>query len=435
MTPAKRTALFIVLLLLLMYGYSDGYILERSSRGVIAKWDLTLETSNVSGGKVIFWLNADGSEDIPDGSDFIALRDAFNLWELLPSATIAFSEDGSSPTGNTGIGNDGVNLVVFVNSDPDLSGSGIVGLTTVFLDLSTGIISDADIRFNEEFDFSTDGVLDGILDFNGNGIVDAPGEREAAKEVDLLSVALHEVGHLLGLDHSPVSDVAGVFDKTISATMIPFVQGIEARSLENDDIAGASVLYPSSSFALNTGSISGFIALTNQGLSATFGGHATAIDTLTGIPIVGAISNRNGTYSIEGIPPGTYEVYVEPLSVGFTLVPFYDSVHRTFSPMLFEDIAVIDESSLAPGNAVFDSGAQINVIAGQDQSGIDFIGPLFGTNPGGGSSGGGGGCLTVNKSSSNSSRVVYTLILLTPLFIARMLRRNHASWNHEAWRR
>lgn len=62
--------------------------------------------------------------------------------------------------------------------------------------------------------------------------------------IDLVTVALHELGHSLGLNHS------GVF----GATMYPYYNGSQ-RYLTSDDIVGISMLYPSTKKIIGTDNI------------------------------------------------------------------------------------------------------------------------------------------------------------------------------------
>ena len=120
-------------------------------------------------------------------------------------------------------------------------------------------------------------------------------------------MATHEIGHLLGLDHSTL----------VSATMFPTIaKGFNyPRALSSDDIAGISTIYPSASFATK-GKISGTVRTTAG--AAVYGAIVVAVNS-TGTPVAGTITNPSGTYTIEGLDAGAYTVYAEPMDGPFTI--------------------------------------------------------------------------------------------------------------------
>jgi uncharacterized protein (TIGR03437 family) len=89
------------------------------------------------------------------------------------------------------------------------------------------------------------------------------------------------------------------------------------RSLEMDDRIVASVIYPAGGFLTSTGSIVGRVRDGSGG--AIFGAHVVAVDS-NGNVIAGALSQPDGGYSIQGLPPGSYTTYAEPI----------DPVERSF---------------------------------------------------------------------------------------------------------
>lgn len=92
-----------------------------------------------------------------------------------------------------------------------------IGKTMIIFGNETGEIFDADIALNS-----------GGYPFSLN-----PDSSEA----DLVGVLTHEIGHVLGLDHSDV----------LGATMQPETQGFatpELRTLEPDDVKGICTVYP-----------------------------------------------------------------------------------------------------------------------------------------------------------------------------------------------
>ena len=78
-------------------------------------------------------------------------------------------------------------------------------------------------------------AIDGDIVFNGIDHTWVVGANRFG-EVDAQSIITHEIGHQLGLDHSPFQ----------SATMYAaYLGGNGARSISNDDISGVCALYPS----------------------------------------------------------------------------------------------------------------------------------------------------------------------------------------------
>jgi uncharacterized protein (TIGR03437 family) len=110
--------------------------------------------------------------------------------------------------------------------------------------------------------------------------------------------AVHEMGHALGLQHTFTS--ATMSQATTRATTL-------SHPIDADDAAGLSVLYPNASFSL-LGSISGRIT------SGANGVHLSSVVAIrAGGSAVSALTNQDGTYRIDGIPPGQYFVYAHPL--------------------------------------------------------------------------------------------------------------------------
>ncbi|HUZ47741.1 MAG TPA: matrixin family metalloprotease [Terriglobia bacterium] len=160
---------------------------------------------------------------------------------------------------------------------------------------SGSCIADADIEFNPNYTFYTNTVPSGIA-FN------------------LQSVATHEEGHLLGMDHSGIGH----------AMMFPFGDtefSGQPLSLAADDSIGISSLYPcvnpgsgpscTAKFSTATGKISGTVTLNSAG---AFGAHVVAIDTATGDVVMDGLTAPDGSYTLVGVPPGNYHVLVLPLA-------------------------------------------------------------------------------------------------------------------------
>ena len=222
--------------------------------------------------------------NIKAGSDVIgAVRRALRHWSSV--SNVQFFETSStaqaiSPA-NAG---DHLNLItVAADNAAAFHSEDNPGRTRVFAD-ANGAITEADIALNPDVLFSSDGTVG---------------------TYDLESTFTHEVGHLLGLDHSAI----------IGATMQPRqamngLFGLPAftqRSLSYDDVAGARALYGSRA---GTGSLVGRLVTNSYGGQSqpVFGAHVFAEETSTGRIMAGSITLHSGDYRIDGLPPGGYRV-------------------------------------------------------------------------------------------------------------------------------
>jgi hypothetical protein len=191
------------------------------------------------------------------------------------------------------VGDDGINLIsVSTDNAAFASGEGRTGRARVEFDPTTGIVSEADMAINPNVrasdgsggpGFSTDGTHDTF---------------------DLESTFVHEIGHMLGLDHS---GVVGASMQPRQVRNFLDLKQPTPRTLSDDDIAGIRSLYPVQNVQAQTGSIAGTI-------NYVAGAHVFAENVFTGRVHGSAITLSNGTYRIEHLPPGTYRVVVEFLN-------------------------------------------------------------------------------------------------------------------------
>ena len=280
MSRRGLSAIVLLFALICAPGPVRGYTLQyRDSSGIVARRWLVRPI-------IISFSSSLSSPpaNIKAGSDVIgAARRALDRWAGV--ADIQFLETRStaqtiSPL-NAG---DRSNLITVSAENAALFGaSQNPGRTRVFSD-SGGSIIEADIALNPRDLFSSDGT---------------PGTY------DLESTFTHEVGHLLGLEHSAV----------IGATMHPRqalngtfgLPAFTQRTLSADDIAGARTLYGSRA---GTGSVSGkLIGSASAGISQPiFGAHVFAEDVLTGRVVAGSVTLSSGEYRLEAIAPGNYRL-------------------------------------------------------------------------------------------------------------------------------
>ncbi len=191
---------------------------------------------------------------------------------------------GSSIPNSTTPGGD----VIFVDLPPGIIGMGapttsqtaVTGPNGTFFPILRGLVM-----------LSRDTSVGPGISYNGPG---------ASYYEAFYTTAIHEIGHALGLQHTWTGSAMsqGVIRNTS-----------RARPLDADDIAGLSVLYGKSGWAAGYGSIAGKVTLNSQGVSM-----ASVVAISPNGPAVSTLTNPDGTYRIDGLPPNlNYEVYVHPL--------------------------------------------------------------------------------------------------------------------------
>ena len=220
-----------------------------------------------------------------------AIGRAAATWSRTAGLPVSFSSQGL--TRSQPLDTDGRSTIGFLDR-PDQER--VLGATTFLLDAATGQILESDIYFNTRFRWSTA----------------AAGEPGAS---DLESVALHELGHLLGLGHSAIgeTEVSGTGRRVIStgAVMFPIAMpagSISERVLQVDDIAGVLDLYGAS--PADSGSIQGRVT---KGGTGVYGAHVVAFHLDTGTLIGGYALGEDGRFVIGGLSSGAYVLRVEPL--------------------------------------------------------------------------------------------------------------------------
>jgi hypothetical protein len=228
----------------------------------------------------------------------VVAQASFDAWEGVSTAAVDFTRGADTAT-DTSYGNDGINMVktnMTSQAYANAGGTGALAITVTTTAALTGQILDADIIFDPDEDFSTSTTT-------------------PASVHDFEAVLTHEVGHLLGLDHSAI----------LSATMFPRLSegSSAARVLSADDIAGISSIYPNSTY-LARGSISGTVRLTSN--TSVYGAVVVAVNS-NGQPAAHGVTDTRGNYVIQGLPAGTYQVFAEPMD----------------SPFMFDDQGVLED--------------------------------------------------------------------------------------------
>jgi hypothetical protein len=185
---------------------------------------------------------------------------------------------------------DGVNQVTLANTAANAAAvGGALAVDVFYFTTPGGQITEADMIFNSSVLFTTNGT---------------------SGQYDLRSVAAHEAGHSVGLDHCALCN----------STMFPFSytgQTVQ-RSPSTDDYAGLRQLYPTGPILapFGYGVLNGQVNLSTGG--GAQGAHVFLTDAVRGIVGPSALTNSTGAYSISGVPAGVYRVNVEPLDSPMT---------------------------------------------------------------------------------------------------------------------
>ena len=221
-----------------------------------------------------------------------AIRRSVDAWRAVADVDlqlVSSEKQNVSPS----VAGDGVSLITIAATPENLllfskNSESLSATTRVFFN-KLGAITEADIVLNPYQQFSTDGTFGTF---------------------DLESVLTHEIGHVLGLEHSPLA--SATMHESYGRNGLYGLQNFASRSLSASDIAAARGLYGSAAQTEHCcGSISGTLLFTN---GRPVGNAQVWAEDAAGRVQAIVETTRDGRFRLAGVTYGGYKLFAAPSS-------------------------------------------------------------------------------------------------------------------------
>jgi hypothetical protein len=281
----------------LLFGLNArAFVVQVNTNGDALRWhldppdpDVHTNLVNPVSKAIRFFLAADAYTTTNTVAELNAVRAAFGQWQSIPGTILKFEDAGLIATGVDVNTSDNQNVIFWAKNTTTVNGG---------LDNISGLLG---ATFNDHFDDNTQ--IEADIVFNGVQFIWSADFNSADNSKQFIeSTATHEIGHFIGLKHSPVGGATMLFRS-------PGGVNVQA-GLSSDEIAAATWLYGQSSTSTNFGRVRGNVTMNG---SAVFGAAVLAEETLSGNLVAGTVTRADGSYDLPAMPPGQYSVRVTPL--------------------------------------------------------------------------------------------------------------------------
>lgn len=313
------------------------------------------------------------------GVDVTAVtQDLMNAWNAVAEAQDVFGV--ASPGGPYNGATAGITFGVFTNTQYEVAlddngeilsdfgvGGSVLGITLKTVDAGSGRLNDFLVVINTQ-----------------PGALSAPGTGATVEEL-FRATLLHELGHALGLGHTPVGMVNtqptsfGFLPAQPEEipSMYPFrlpFRPQEGGTLELDDRAAVTASYPGTVSGL--GSISGTVRSLSGTAVNQIAVRAVGVDGQAGT-LTNTDGTEQGTFTIPNLPPGAYRVVIETVNGRAGLAA--SSLAGTPGSLGEDPFAYASDEFWQAGDT-YDPSADgvggfdfVQVRAGRDTGSVDFV--------------------------------------------------------------
>ncbi len=266
------------------------------------------------------------------------LNQAFALWNNVPTASISITQS-SDLSQDIVVSNYAPLLPNGLSNDPSFSD----GVSPVIYDVDGSIIDD---YLGAGQSSAVAGFAASIYTVGSNAFVEGYAVLNGfklANSSEVIQLVAHEIGHLIGLDHSQLDIDNTVDSGNACATapshaypvMYPFLCRT-ANSLHPDDIAAVSALYPAADIDQQLGQLRGYFV--DASGNPVRGANLWVENTATGdkYSIVSDYLKQNNGYFSLYLPAGNYTLHANSLNPIFYDVSSVGPYANTSSDVSFQ---------------------------------------------------------------------------------------------------